>query len=437
MSKSVSLPTLKRSLSSLSTAVLSLSSEDKTFHELWGFTYPMLTRHDLSYISKQISKSLEILDESDVNEELENLFGDINAKVTLLQSGVIPYFFSGNSHTISAVEVYVQTFTVIRSLLDPYIGYEIVASKDMMPKSLSKKIKGIEGRINSLSPDMESLEAKIFTINEASDAADSLPTDLEELKKAREQVDAALKSIEASKEKIQTLESTSSVLARFMEENKEISEKSIKKIDEHLRMATTNGLASAFSERAKELKYTVWFWVILLAGSLMFGMTVAHANLSALTESLSSGNTNSIAVNVVFTLLSVGGSVWFAWISTKQIGQRFRLAEDYAYKASVAMAYEGYRQEAVRIDDVFEARLFASTLTRLEEAPLRLIEDTTHGSPFHELFNSEGFKKALEAIPEFKRDIIGLLKKDKSDEPTENVAEKPKQRKSNIVQEDE
>lgn len=33
--------------------------------------------------------------------------------------------------------------------------------------------------------------------------------------------------------------------------------------------------------------------------------------------------------NVILSLLSIGAPIWFAWLSTKQIGQRFRLAEDY------------------------------------------------------------------------------------------------------------
>jgi len=90
-----------------------------------------------------------------------------------------------------------------------------------------------------------------------------------------------------------------------------------------------------------------------------------------------------------------------AWIATKQIGQRFRLVEDYAYKASVAKAYEGYRKEAVRIDKDLEARLFASALTRLEEAPLRLIEEKTPGSPWHEFVESDAFHQALKSVQGF------------------------------------
>ena len=108
-----------------------------------------------------------------------------------------------------------------------------------------------------------------------------------------------------------------------------------------------------------------------------------------------------VVVNLVVSILSVGAPVWFAWLSTKQIGQRFRLAEDYAFKASVSRAYEGYRREAARVDKDMEAKLLASALSRLDELPLRLIETSTHGSPLHELLSSNAVKQALRGVPGF------------------------------------
>ena len=121
-------------------------------------------------------------------------------------------------------------------------------------------------------------------------------------------------------------------------------------------------------------------------------------------------NWGGIAVQAVLSLLSVGAPLWFAWLATKQVGQRFRLAEDYAFKASVAKAYEGYRKEAARIDPAFEHRLFDSALTRLDEAPLRLVETGTHGSPWHELANSEAVRRTFDAAPEFRDKITDLLR---------------------------
>jgi len=108
-----------------------------------------------------------------------------------------------------------------------------------------------------------------------------------------------------------------------------------------------------------------------------------------------------ILVNLFLSILSIGAPVWFAWIATKQIGDRFKLSEDYAFKASISRAYEGYRREAARLDPDLEVSLLASALGRLDELPLRLVEAKTHGSPLHELLTSEPIKTALKTVPGF------------------------------------
>jgi hypothetical protein len=89
--------------------------------------------------------------------------------------------------------------------------------------------------------------------------------------------------------------------------------------------------------------------------------------------------------NVMLTMVSVAAPVWFAWVLTKQIGQRFRLAEDYGFKASVAKAYEGYRREAINVDGEMAKRLLGLALDRIDEAPIRLVERENHGSPIQEM----------------------------------------------------
>ena len=103
--------------------------------------------------------------------------------------------------------------------------------------------------------------------------------------------------------------------------------------------------------------------------------------------------------------------MWFGWLATKQIGQRFRLAEDYAFKASISRAYEGFRREAARIDKDMEARLLASALTRFDELPLRLVEPDTHGSPWHELASSDLVKNAMRVVPGFAEQVKDLASK--------------------------
>ena len=118
-----------------------------------------------------------------------------------------------------------------------------------------------------------------------------------------------------------------------------------------------------------------------------------------------------IVLNLLLSVLSVAAPVWFAWLATKQIGQRFRLAEDYAFKASISRAYEGFRREAARFDKDMEAKLLTSALTRLDELPLRLVETDSHGSPWHELASSDVVKQAMKAVPGFAEQVKDLASK--------------------------
>lgn len=58
-----------------------------------------------------------------------------------------------------------------------------------------------------------------------------------------------------------------------------------------------------------------------------------------------------------------------------------------------------------------EAKLLASALSRLEELPLRLVEEKSHGSPWHELASSDLVKSAMNTIPGFAGQIKDLASK--------------------------
>ena len=86
------------------------------------------------------------------------------------------------------------------------------------------------------------------------------------------------------------------------------------------------GLAGAFDQRATALTNSMWVWVLWLACALVAGGYISAGRLDTLTKALSSGNPQwgIIAIELVLSVLCLGGPVWFASIATKQIGQRFQ-----------------------------------------------------------------------------------------------------------------
>lgn len=187
----------------------------------------------------------------------------------------------------------------------------------------------------------------------------------------------------------------------------------LKRCEQAYSASTSVGLAAAFSERSATLSKSMWTWVGGLIAALAAGSYFGTLQLQSLNELLKSPNVlgSAVALNLMLSLLSVAAPVWFAWIATKQIGQRFRLSEDYALKASISRAYEGYRQEAHRIDEDLEARLLESALARLDEQPLRLVEPDNHGSPWHELLSSDVVKQAVRVVPDFASQVKDLAGK--------------------------
>ncbi|MOA11013.1 hypothetical protein D3C78_1309280 [compost metagenome] len=184
--------------------------------------------------------------------------------------------------------------------------------------------------------------------------------------------------------------------------------------EEAIRASTSKGLAGAFEIKAEKLNKSITHWVGGLLIALLGGCYIGFERLKVLSAVLNQTNPSTavIVTQLILSMFSIGAPLWLAWISTKQINQRFKLAEDYAFKAAVAKAYEGYKNEAAKVSNGdFEKRLFDSALTRLEEAPLRLIDNEDHPTPWTEMLNSKSFQKFLDASLDNIEFVKGLISK--------------------------
>ncbi|ASG01656.1 hypothetical protein CEG15_16020 [Vibrio anguillarum] len=252
----------------------------------------------------------------------------------------------------------------------------------MLPKTLTNRLKSADLRINNIEASSENIEAKIRVINDAHEAAESLPTDLKELRDTHQEIKSILAkakkeseilssivlSAQAKLEETINLESASKI-------NKEQTDVYVEQCDEALQITTTQGLAAGFDQKAQQLNKSIWVWIGGLLLALCTGAWLGYLRVGDLTIALTKDLTTGQAIlHTVMSVFSIGGPLWLAWISTQQIMQRFKLAEDYAYKATVAKSYTGFSKHAGKFDDQTAERLFNSTLDRLDEMPLRLVE---------------------------------------------------------------
>ena len=412
------------SLYSLSDALKNGFSEDTTLSENFGWNYPTLNRFDLASIPSQLADSIADIKPSSISEDLNDDLEKIPKRIDLFISQTLPQIYNRNGN--QAVPILFSLMEWVESVLKPLNSWETLYDNKALPVNLKRRLTSIKTQINNIVPEKEKIESQIKLIQDATEAAESLPTDLQSLKTAQSTIkELSVQSTQLCGEIDTHLKKAKSNVDSIGVKKKE-ADKLVDKCDEAYRITTTTGLAAAFDERTKKLSKSMYLWVggliIALCAAVLIGANRFDIIYQAI--NIDKQQWGNIWMNLVLSLFSLVAPIWFAWIATKQISQRFRLAEDYGYKASVAKAYEGYRKEAARLDPAFEARLFSSALLRLEEAPLRLMEQHTHGSPWHELISSPQFEKALDKVPELKTKFVDIANKfDKSGKNKENGQE--------------
>jgi len=398
------------SLDDLANDILAASSSNQTLTEQFGWNCPALNRLDVANLASDISTKIKKLNPDTIDENLAKLIELIPAKIQLLKTHTLPQMF--NSNCVNAIQSYMALIQWINIIIEPIFSWEVLQDNKALPTQLTRRLRSIQLEIDNIVPDKLKIESQIKLIQNATEAAESLPTDLESLKEARKKVDVFSSDSAKLFGKIETYHTDIQELSNNILDKKKETDLLVEQCEEAYRITTTKGLASSFEQRANKLSNTMWIWVVGLILTLAAGSLIGTSRFETLTKALKDSNPNwgIIWIDITLSILALAAPIWFAWIATKQINQRFRLAEDYAFKSSVAKAYEGYRKEASRIDEAFEARLFSSALSRLEEAPLRLVENENHGSPWQELLSSPAFLKAMDIVPELKEKFISIAK---------------------------
>jgi hypothetical protein len=408
-----SLENVCEALDALATEVTNAWQEEKTVGERFEGYAPFVTKHDLANFARRLATDIQSADTDVIDPNIQKLVADLPRRLRLLQQTTVHEMFHPNKQFNNVgITAYISTIMLIRDAVLPGIGWQVIPNPEALPARTVKRARAAQAQLDQLEPDLGQLSKQIKDIQSAHAIADSLPIDLQALSEAREKISKSAAEIAVKEEKIELAWSSSYRHLDWMKGHNEEAKKLIELCEAAYQITTTKGLASAFDQRASKLGWSMWAWVGGLIIALGVGSLIGAHRLEILSTELQTPNPHwgSIAIQAVLSFLSVGAPLWFAWLATKQIGQRFRLAEDYAFKASVAKAYEGYRKEAARIDPDFEHRLFGSALTRLDEAPLRLVETGTHGSPWHELANSETVRRILDATPELRDKMIGTLR---------------------------
>ncbi len=386
----------------------SISSDEALNYARSHWAFPGITKAELITETKNLISIIENKSNDEIDDEDGTLARYLRA-LEFLRSNTVPQIW-GNAN--EAVPAYIITINALKTALEPFLIKDDSKELAVQLRNQRRRVRSLEATLNELEPRTSPLKEMVSSIEQAHETAEQLPTDLASLKEAREAIGKLV--TESTANKAATLDAKTEI-ENLREELKGVSEeakKILKQCESAYSAATSVGLAAAFSERSDKLSNSMWIWVAGLIVSLGAGGYFGSAQLQKLLELMAQKDISnlSMSINFIMAILSIGAPVWFSWLATKQIGQRFKLSEDYAFKASVSRAYEGFRRETARFDEEMEAKLLNSALTRLDELPLRLVEAENHGSPWHELASSNIVKQAMSKIPSFPDSVKDLAR---------------------------
>ncbi|HWE98171.1 MAG TPA: hypothetical protein VG248_00060 [Caulobacteraceae bacterium] len=377
-----------------------------------AWNVPALTRLDLVARAQSVAARIRETNESEIATPLRRALAELPQRIASFEATTLPQMPSGN------IQICLANLELLYSTVEPLLplpktDWQSVDDQKLLPTKLLRRLRSVESTIGSLEPRTDALSSALDEIEAAHTAALELPTDLSSLREAKDEVAASSEAVKAAHAKAEHAEKEASHILSELRSYREEVQKITERAESAFSAATTAGLGGAFAKRANDLNGSIWVWVALLLLSLGSGGVVGWFRLTALERLAVDPHARPewVWLNAAMSIFSIAAPVWFAWLATRQIGQRFRLAEDYGFKASVARAYEGYRREAARIDEKLEARLFAAALERLEEQPLRFLTMDEHGSPYEALLASPGLQKALETIPTVRDSFLDLARR--------------------------
>lgn len=293
-------------------------------HGNWSF--PGLSRAELIEEVQSIIDYIENNETDDLGAS-EPRITDYTRRLQFLHSHTIPNAWGGAGQAVPAFQ---HTLDGLRKALSPVLDKDGRTEAQKRLRKLKQQLRGMEATFNDLEPRTAPLVEMVGRIEQASDAADELPTDLESLTEARNKINELVRDATQDQGRILDIRESAEEFDKQLYQSVDEAKAVLDRCETAYSAATSIGLAAAFSERSDALSKSILYWVAGLLFALAAGSVLGWIQLRALADvfDIPDASETVIVLNVILSVLSVGAPVWFAWLATKQIGQRFRLSEE-------------------------------------------------------------------------------------------------------------
>ena len=297
---------------------------------------------------------------------------------------------------------FIELFSMIESLYFTYIPQMPLIEEfekkvnDKILKfedSFSKKDKDFSDKLTSLQTLLGSSQANATQIEGVKNNVISLEARISSIQfeyeiyknkyiEVEREYEALLSSINADKNRLansiieldelkKSKKDELNVLIKELDDEKE-------NIKDILGDANRASMAQSFLARKKELdtpieNSAVWRNIGLLAMSIIILIILA-----------SEWEQNSFDYFRFFSRLPVVMPLlWLVWSNSQRNNHLVRVQEEYAYKAAVAIAFEGYQRKVDEINDVdLKKLLLELSVTNMGNNPVNLFDKNTKNSPF-------------------------------------------------------
>lgn len=185
----------------------------------------------------------------------------------------------------------------------------------------------------------------------------------------------------------------------------------LQEIRRTLENSITASLGGAFQLKADNAKKLdlAWLFVLMIgiAGIICFGLLRYPAMIALIQER---AEVEYLIFQFLLSIASLAGPIWLSWVATKRLARTFAISEDYAYKAAIAQAYQGYRDSVKDADPLMQQRLFASVVTQLDANPVRFLSDRHAATPIQDLLQQQWMEQIINSDKTFKEKLTAWFK---------------------------
>ncbi len=194
-----------------------------------------------------------------------------------------------------------------------------------------------------------------------------------EIDENNKQITYQIKQLEENEKSYQ---STFTDLKQFIEDTKKEFNKQKDEIQEIIDDANRASMAGSFLKRKNEITSSIRLFdfctvVFLLSIVVILGYIFS-----------SSYNEDVFSLTLFFSKIPITLPLfWLAWLASRKSAYLTRIREDYAYKYSSAMAFEGYKKQVQEISPELQEKLLKIAVKNLGDNPIRLYKDKIKHTP--------------------------------------------------------